>query len=173
MCVRARDSYYTVLANYFKWGFAFFVKKANQFRLRTKSAVCYTNDARNLSKKEKLIGIIGCREKSVYTKLIGDDDIMKEIEKKVKDYSEDDEIVGLYDREAYEKELAEIEKEEAMKKAREKGLKQGLQEGIEQRIQKGINQGKKEIAKTMLEKKMDINVISEIVGLTVAELKNL
>ena len=51
---------------------------------------------------------------------------MKDIEKKVKDYSEDDEIVGLYDREAYEKELAEIEKEEAIKEAREKGLKQGF-----------------------------------------------
>ena len=123
--------------------------------------ICYTNDARNLSKKEKFIGIIGCREKSIYNKLIGDDDIMKDIEKKVIDYSLDDEIVGLYDREAYEKEIAEIEKEEAIIKAREKGFQQG------------IEQEKREIVKNMLEKKMEINIISELVGLDVCELENL
>lgn len=139
--------------------------------------MCYTKDEKKLSKKEKIIGIIGCREKSVYTKLIGDDDIMKDIENKVRNYSEDDEIVGLYDREAYEKELAEIEKKEAMKEAREKGHKQGLQEGVEQGIEKGIEQGvlqeKQKIAKNMLKKNIDINFIAEIVGLNVTEISNL
>ena len=46
-------------------------------------------------------------------------------------------------------------------------------QGIQQGIEKGLRQKQHQIAKTMLEKKIDINIISEIVGQTITELKNL
>ena len=57
--------------------------------------------------------------------------------------------------------------------AREKGFKQGYDEGIEQGIEKGIEKNKIEIAKNLLDNKVDINVISLSTGLSQEEIKNL
>ncbi len=49
------------------------------------------------------------------------------------------------------------------------GYDKGLKAGIEQ----GINQRNKQIAKKMLFKKIDLNIISQLTGLSIQELKNL
>lgn len=67
------------------------------------------------------------------------------------------------------RETAEIDYAFGMAGAREEGLEQGLKEGIKQ----GEKESRIQIAKKMLEKKMDINVISELTGLTKEEIKKL
>lgn len=60
---------------------------------------------------------------------------------------------------------------------RDYGYKKGIEEGLKQGIEEGLNQGKKnekiEMAKKMLNKKMDISVISEVTGLSIEEIKKL
>ena len=59
----------------------------------------------------------------------------------------------------------------------DKGLKAGLEQGIQQGIKEGVQQGmqkeKLQIAKKMLSKKIDLNIISQLTGLSIQELKNL
>ena len=76
-------------------------------------------------------------------------------------------------------------KNEAIKEGMEEGLREGLREGRKEGIKQGIKEGKKEgredgikesklsIAKQMLNKNLDINIISECTGISVEELKNL
>ncbi|HMB19981.1 MAG TPA: hypothetical protein VKQ10_02850, partial [Spirochaetota bacterium] len=72
-------------------------------------------------------------------------------------------------------------RKEAMQKGLEKGLQKGLEKGMQKGIQKGMQKGKREgmrekalqMAKTLLNKNMSIQEISEITGLSVEEIKKL
>ena len=55
----------------------------------------------------------------------------------------------------------------------DKGLKVGIEQGIKQGIKQGQKQNNLQIAKKMLNKKIDLTTISEITGLSIKELKNL
>ena len=57
--------------------------------------------------------MIGCNNIETFNKIIGEDEIMKDIENKVKDYSNDADLLVTYDREEYLKFLAEVDKKEA------------------------------------------------------------
>ena len=63
-----------------------------------------------------------------------------------------------------EKDEEIIRKSEIMY-ATDKGIEAGIETGIEQR--------NTEIAKNMLEKNMDVSLISELTGLTIEEIKNI
>ncbi|MDD5227749.1 MAG: Rpn family recombination-promoting nuclease/putative transposase [Methylococcales bacterium] len=67
--------------------------------------------------------------------------------------------------------------ETARMEALEAGIKEGIEQGIEQGIEKGIEQGelktKQSIAKGMLTKGLDLETITELTGLTHAEIQNL
>ena len=67
--------------------------------------------------------------------------------------------------------------ERGMKKGMKKGIEQGIEQGIERGIEQGIEQGENnksiEIAKNMLNKNMNINIISEVTGLSKEEIENL
>ena len=52
-------------------------------------------------------------------------------------------------------------------------LPKGYSKGISQGITQGISQEKNQTAKNMLRKKLDINLISEVTGLTTKEIKNI
>ena len=64
-----------------------------------------------------------------------------------------------------------------MRTAREKGLEEGIKEGREEGIKEGIKEGAKqerlEIAKNMLEEKVDIQIIAKVTGLTKEEIDKL
>ena len=60
-----------------------------------------------------------------------------------------------------------------MERGMRRGRKHGIKEGIKQGIEQGINQTKSEIAKKMLQKNIDISIISEISGLLVEEIEKL
>lgn len=65
------------------------------------------------------------------------------------------------------------EAELRLKKGMEEGLKQGLKQGVEQGLKQGIEESKLTIAQKMLKRGMDIGVISDIVGMSEEEIKNL
>ena len=71
----------------------------------------------------------------------------------------------------HEQYLAELREKYIMdqKAIEDAGYDKGLKAGIEQ----GINQRNKQIAKKMLFKKIDLNIISQLTGLSIQELKNL
>ena len=56
---------------------------------------------------------------------------------------------------------------------REQGKEEGLQQGLQQGLEQGIKQSKIEIAKKSLEKKLPMETISEITGLSIREIQDL
>jgi len=81
--------------------------------------------------------------------------------------------------EAYDKEwaLTDLGKHEGFKAGYAEGMLEGKQEGIEQGIKEGVQQGiqqkETEIILNMLNKGMDINLISEITGLSIEKIKQI
>ena len=63
--------------------------------------------------------------------------------------------------------------DKGLKAGIEQGIKEGIKEGIKQGIKQGQKQNNLQIAKKMLNKKIDLTTISEITGLSIKELKNL
>ena len=113
-----------------------------------------------LSELEKLMLVFNLTNKNELNDIIGENKIMEEYKKEALDASHSEEVIGLYDKEL---------EDEFLKRAT-------YQEGIEKGIEKGIEQGKNkksiEIAKIMLDKNMDISLISEITKLSKEEIKN-
>ncbi len=91
-------------------------------------------------------------DKDKLRNLVKDEELEK-MEKRIEELSYDEDIIGLYDKEAYDKLAHDIDVAEAKKEAQ-----------TESNI---------EIAKNMLAKNMDINFIFEITGLTKEEIEGL
>ena len=98
---------------------------------------------------------------------------MEDYVKDAKRASISDDIVGLYDKELHEELLRNTE----LYNAEQKGIKQGKKDGIKEGKEKGIKQGIKEkaieTAKNMLNKGLDIELISECTGLDIKEIEKL
>ena len=64
-----------------------------------------------------------------------------------------------------------------MLSAEEKGLKRGIQQGIQQGIQEGLTEGERkaklEIAKSSLKNGLSVEIVSQITGLSLEEIKSL
>ena len=104
-----------------------------------------------------------------YIKKINNDPIIKaELDKE------------LFDELAYNTDIEEatnIGIKQGIKQGKEEGIKQGKEQGIKQGIKQGKEEGLKEkeisIAQNMLNKDMDINLISELTGLSIIEIQNI
>ena len=121
-----------------------------------------------LSELEKIILVFNLSNKNELDNIIGDNKIMKEYKKEALDASHDEEVIGLYDKELedfYNRQAAYYEIEE-------KAMKEGLEKGIKKGIEQGENKKSIEIAKIMLDKNMDISLISEITKLSKEEIEN-
>lgn len=85
----------------------------------------------------------------------------------------DEEVQQLADAEDW----ARYDYNSAMSEMKQKGLEAGLAEGKAKGLAEGKAEGEKKanlkIAQKMLEKKMDINLIAELTGLTKEEIKSL
>ena len=73
--------------------------------------------------------------------------------------------------EAYDKEWAL--KDLGRRDGYKEGLDEGISLGIEQGIEKGIEKNKIEIVKNMLDKNLDINLITKITGLSIEEINKI
>ena len=54
-----------------------------------------------------------------------------------------------------------------------KGIEEGMQKGIEQGIEQGMEQEKYSLARNMKNKNMDLNLISELTGLSIEKIEKL
>ena len=63
--------------------------------------------------------------------------------------------------------------EQGIQQGLREGMQQGLKDGLQQGLQQGMQKEKLQIAKKMLSKKIDLNIISQLTGLSIQELKNL
>ncbi len=95
------------------------------------------------------------------SKLYKGERVMEDYVKDAKRAGISDDVVGLYDKELHEELLRNTE----LYNAEQKGLNKGLEEGIKQ---KAI-----ETAKNMLNKGLDIELISECTGLDIKEIEKL
>ncbi len=94
------------------------------------------------------------------------DDILDSME----EYSEDEDFSYLY----YDEEHNRKALENGLKsEAREAGLAEGRAEGRVEGRAEGLKEGKLEIAKSMKEENLDIDIISKCTGLTKEEINNL
>ena len=62
---------------------------------------------------------------------------------------------------------------EGLRKGRDEGLRKGMNEGLRKGRNEGIKKGILNMAKKMIERKMEMKEIEEITGLTKKELQNL
>lgn len=81
----------------------------------------------------------------------------------------DEEVQQLADAEDW----ARYDYNSAMAEMEQKGLEAGKAEGLSQGRIKGRVEERNELVKKMLEKKMDIDLITELTGLTKEEIENL
>lgn len=119
------------------------------------------------------------------TEKMKENENLKEAVKKLDNLSEDEKMQRIADlrqkaimdeKAIYEKGL-EVGIEKGIQRGMEKGMKEGIQRGIEKGIEKGIMEGsqkeKIEIAKKMLELKIDKETIAKATGLTEQEIEKI
>ncbi len=115
--------------------------------------VWYTKTVKELSKFERYCILLMADTKEEARTLAGEDLVMKKVSRKLENLSSDEDMIGLYN--------AEIEEEKIRLSMKEEGIKEG------------IKQGSKNIAKLMLQKNMDIKLISEVTDLSIEEIEDL
>ena len=122
----------------------------------------YEKEEQDLIRLGALFSMINIDEfKSCLKEVSMSKEVKEDITEAVEEYSLDEDLLELYDKDKI------IESDKIL--AREEGFKEGLEQGIE----KGISQSKIEIAKNLLNKKVDINIISETTGLSIEEINKL
>lgn len=134
-----------------------------------------------LNELEKLLLVINEKDSDELSKLIGGNRIMKDYREDAYNSSQDEHIVGLYDREAMLERLKKIdlleEHEEGYEEGIEEGIAQGFEQGIKRGIEQGIEQGKKEtmssLIKSMYQKNISIEMISEITNTDIKKIKRI
>ena len=124
-------------------------------------SICYNKEA---TLKERFIGFFNEEDGQKAKLLIRGDKNMEELYDKVNEYS-DGEIIGLYNIESHKREIEKSVREEAIEEATKEGLEAGMKQGIEQ----GIEQ----TAINMLNKNLDIKIISDVTGLSESKLQSL
>ena len=103
------------------------------------------------------------------SQLLKEDTIFEKAMKKYNYFTDNKDLLNEYDkREAYLFYQASL-----MRGATNDGIEEGMKIGIEKGKLEGIKENSYTIAKTMKNKNMDINLISEITGLSIEEIRNL
>ena len=110
-------------------------------------------DYNKLKLYEKLLLIFNENDNQLLKNLSKGDEIMEKYVKESKEASEQDEVIGMYDKELHDERLRLAENDEY----REKGFKEGI----------------KETALKMLQDNLDLDIISKYTELTIEELKSL
>ena len=119
--------------------------------------LCYTNDINKLDGLSRLIGLFGAETKEEVEYICRGDEELEEIQKQYEKYTNEEDVIGSYDYELHQRELARVEREQAVAEAIEETTKQ-----------RNI-----EIAKNMLNLGLDIETISKATGLDIETIKGL
>ena len=111
------------------------------------------------------------------SEIVKEKPIMEEAHKRYNNFIRSRLMMSEYEK----KEIYQYDKQITLKEERQEGIKEGIKkgklEGIKEGKLEGIKEGEKNkaisMAKSMKAKNMDINLISEITGLTIKEINKL
>ena len=102
-------------------------------------------------------------------KLIGGNNIMSKVIDKYKRFIADEKEMSAYN----ERDTFLYGQAAMLQYERAEGKREGIEIGFQQGIEKGIEKEKYSLAENMKNKNMDINLISELTGLSIEKIKNL
>ena len=119
--------------------------------------------------KEKLSSWIKFFKGENMSNLIKENNIFEEVEKRCQSFIDSDPLINAYRK----KEWNEYFYKDMMNVEREEGIKEGIKKGKLEGIKEGEKNKAISMAKSMKAKNMDINLISEITGLTIEEVNKL
>ena len=130
---------------------------------------CYTSSELNeLSDFEKLMGLIGARNKEEYNIFSSQEGMLRDIMDTADKFRDDSDIIEMYDRETEMNRIHELEKREAIKEAIDE--KDRI---FELEKKEATLNSKKEIAYNMLNMNMRVEDISKATGLSIREVNDL
>ena len=98
------------------------------------------------------------------------DEVLMSIEQCVDEFLNDKETIELFDRELWK---ARENRYEGKKEGLEQGKKEGLEQGKKEGLKEGTEQSQTNIAKNLLNEKVDFNIICKTTGLTEQEVLKL
>lgn len=124
---------------------------------------CY--NGLEMNELEKALSILISRDKEEAREISENNDILKEVFSNMEELNMNEVFLGMYDQEEENKKM--------MNSMKLEGIEEGLQEGIEKGLEAGEKNKSIEIAKNMIEKNIEINIISEVTGLSIEEIENL
>ena len=125
--------------------------------------LCYTTDINKLDGLSRLIGLFGANNIREVEYICKGDEELEEIMKQYKKYNDLEDVIGAYDWELHQSELARVAREQAVEAAIEETT-----EKVTKEVTKEVTeQSKIEIAKNMLKKGSTIEFISEVTGLDI------
>ena len=135
----------------------------------------------NEDNKDELVGKLVIMVEERYEeleKLIEKYTELRPVGKKMVEISRDEELQGIYDAEEHARKVrnsimaTELKKNffEGLNKGMKKGIKEGRKEGREEGIKEGREEGINSTASKMLKKDMEVDLISELTGLSIDEI---
>ncbi len=131
------------------------------------------NEKEELNDLEAFLMAINEHDSDDLEKLLRKREIMKEYRNNAKEKSLDTDIIGLYNKELEDEALKRMDREAYRIKGYESGLEAGMRKGKAEGKAEGEAKSKIEIAKKMINKNIDINIISECTGLSKDEIEKL
>ena len=128
--------------------------------------LCYTNSTLdNLSDFEKIMGLLGCKTKEQEKLFEHEKGIIEKIMKKAEKFRDDSEMIEMYDRDKVIASMYEKDKKESIKKA--------VELAVSETTKQVTKKEKQDIAVNLINKGIDINIISESTGLSLEEVNKL
>ena len=127
----------------------------------------YTKGVKGLTNVDKILVMFMIKSKRELREISKGDKELEAMAKIIDDLNASEEMLEAYtyDKDKMEAYMERVDKWEATKKAKEEGFEQGTKQGSKEK--------ELEIAKKMLEKGMDIQVISELTNLSKEEINEL
>ena len=115
------------------------------------------------------MGLLGCKTKEQEKLFEHEKGIIEKIMKKAEKFRDDSEMIEMYDRDKVIASMYEKDKKESIKKAVELAVSETTKEVTKEVAKKE----KQDIAVNLINKGIDINIISESTGLSLDEVKKL
>ena len=107
------------------------------------------------------------------SEIVKEKPIMEEVQKKYNNFVKSRLMMMEYEKKEAYLYGNQIMLDEERRLGREEGIKEGIEQGIEKGKEEGIKETQISMAKNMKDKNMDINLISELTGLSIEEVEKL
>ena len=132
----------------------------------------YYNNKKKFTQGEETIIMLDL-DKQELEELSEKSEIVNSYKKEAFKANEDKFVVDWISKEEEQKQYEEVMYEKGLTQGKQQGIIEGKQQGLIEGKQQGLSEKNKEIAKKMLDLKMDLNVISKITNLTIEEIESL